>query len=52
MTTTTLWRVELDHPLALLEPSVVELVIDGKELRVPYCQTMLQSNLNRLHSRA
>ena len=45
MTTTTLWRVELDHPLALLEPSVVELVIDGKELRVPYCHPLLQSLL-------
>ncbi|ATX77009.1 hypothetical protein [Reinekea forsetii] len=45
MTTTTLWRVELDRPLALLEPSVVELVTDGKELRVPYCQTVLQSLL-------
>ena len=45
MTTTTLWRVELDHPLALLEPSVVELVIDGKDLRVPYCHPLLQSLL-------
>jgi len=45
MTTTTLWQVELDFPLALLEPSVVELVTDGEELAVPYCHPMLQSLL-------
>ena len=45
MTTTTLWQVELDFPLALLEPSVVELVTAGEELAVPYCHPMLQSLL-------
>ncbi|WP_320822734.1 hypothetical protein [Reinekea sp.] len=45
MITTTLWQVELDYPLALLEPSVVELVIAGEELVVPYCHPMLQSLL-------
>ena len=45
MTTTTLWRVELNLPLALLEPSVVELVSDADELPVPYCHPSLQSLL-------